>query len=722
MTLALYGKSRRRQWMLVALGLVALLGAFSAAFALRESARAESGAGVFQENQAKLLPISPTNPDFLDASDCDRGPYADEDWVWHFVTQGQGTFLTLSATFASGPAADVTIVSSGPNAGKHAYVKAPDGSNLVSVSATTDPAGTVFVLSHTCAGTTPTPTIDIDKSNNTGDNIVDPGESFNWIIKVTVSGAATSAATSITDTIPADFTAGAPVETSDQLDCSASSGNNINCTLASGAPVGEYTITVPVTVSSEPEICGEPITNTAVAQMGTEPAIDDDDSVTINCNETPTRVLEVCKHVESDSAGGGVFTIQVEGQSNFVTDNLGPGDDDCETYTVLDGAEVTITETGFPAGWNSASGYPTVSANGNNIPGGTITVTVGAETCEEESQEIPTFVDSFALHSDAIADCTVVFYNKSEGQVSPTGDLRIEKYRDINGDGDANDPGEGPIAGWSITVNGPDVNGPFVTDANGVRSFSGLDTGDSYTVTENLPAGWNLTNVKVDGSNSAVTVSKTVTIPNGQTRVVAFYNQPLGSLNVNKVAVTSHNGGPDVPSPQDRDGWTITVSSAQCGINQSKQTDANGNASFANLPLCTDYVVSENTTNPQSPNFVPVGPSSVSNVTPNGQTITFTNRRTTIDILIITPTPEIPTPTFTPTATPTNPPTNTPTATPTPLEETRGERTPGPTPIAPSTGTGGSGGAAGMNLLLLIAGLAALSGGFTLAVAGKRRR
>ena len=35
-----------------------------------------------------------------------------------------------------------------------------------------------------------------------------------------------------------------------------------------------------------------------------------------------------------------------------------------------------------------------------------------------------------------------------------TGGLAIEKYPDINGDGDANDPGEGPLSDWTFTTTG----------------------------------------------------------------------------------------------------------------------------------------------------------------------------------------------------------------------------------------------------------------------------
>jgi len=93
---------------------------------------------------------------------------------------------------------------------------------------------------------------------------------------------------------------------------------------------------------------------------------------------------------------------------------------------------------------------------------------------------------------------------------------------------------------------------------------------------------------------------------------------------------------------------------------------------------------------------------------------------------IPTPTPEIPTPV--PTATP-EPPTAVPTQAPTNVEpeptETSaeaGERIPGPTPIAPSTGAGNGAAGGGLNLLLIVAGLAALGSGLTLTLAGKRQR
>ncbi len=50
--------------------------------------------------------------------------------------------------------------------------------------------------------------------------------------------------------------------------------------------------------------------------------------------------------------------------------------------------------------------------------------------------------------------CTVYFYNEDPGVSLPTGNLLIQKFLDINGDGDANDAGEHEIFGWGVTTDG----------------------------------------------------------------------------------------------------------------------------------------------------------------------------------------------------------------------------------------------------------------------------
>ncbi|MCZ7577671.1 MAG: hypothetical protein M5U18_11745 [Dehalococcoidia bacterium] len=530
---------------------------------------------------------------------------------------------------------------------------------------------------------------------------------------MSVTGATTDADTTITDQLPAQFDYGT-LDASGFTNCTIDGTKLLTCTLPAGKAVYDYTITIPVTVPEGIEECGVVENSVSITGNNVISPASDTDSVTVICGEG--RTLEVCKVVETDSAAGGVFTIKVEGQSDFVTTNIAPGGDDCTTYSVADGAEITITETGFPAGWVSAEFYPTVSANGDNIPGDTITVTVGEGTCEPPLVDVS--LDGQETAQQVAADCTVVFYNKTDGQTESRGLILVEKYIEIDGNLGTTLPGEGLVAGWTVTVDGVSKQ----TTLPATVTFEAT-VGDTVPVSETTQAGYVVLGHTINGGSLAGGSSTSVQVSEATT-LVRFYNQPLGSLNVHKDAVTSHNGGPNVPAPQDDDGWSITVSSATCNFTDTKQTDASGNASFTNLPMCTDYVVSENPVNAASPGFAPISATSVSNQTPSGQTITFVNRRVTFDPpcqdciqIIPTPTPT----TVPPTATPTNTAVP-PTATPTPEEATEGEKTPGPTPIAPSTGTGGSGGSGSMNILLLALGLAALSGGMSLAAAGRRRR
>jgi hypothetical protein len=260
-----------------------------------------------------------------------------------------------------------------------------------------------------------------------------------------------------------------------------------------------------------------------------------------------------------------------------------------------------------------------------------------------------------------------------------------------------------------------------------------------YTISEDLGLGWVITNTTVDAVSQGAVSSVNATVPNGGDRVVRFYNSQRGSINVHKEAQIRHNGA-DSAAPNDDDGWTITVDSVDCNVHLVGQTDANGNVSFPNLPSCDDYVVAEVGPNAASPGFVQVSPAGAfTNESPVGQTLTFLNRRTTFDppcqnCTNTTPTPST-TPT-TPTATPTTPtttstatpptstasPTNPPASPSVPVTNIAGERTPGTTPIAPDTGSGGFGqGGSSLNIVLLLAGLVAITSGLGALALGRRR-
>lgn len=330
---------------------------------------------------------------------------------------------------------------------------------------------------------------------------------------------------------------------------------------------------------------------------------------------------------------------------------------------------------------------------------------------------------------------TFTFKNEDCGAVLGTGSLHIWKVRDLNANG-VQDGGDSNIV-WTVTVTGPEFPGGQVFNVPvGGLHLNGITEG-AYTITEGSQFGYVLVGVRTTENGSLVaSTSTSVTVVDNQEDTVTFYNQPLGQIPVHKNAFTSHNGGPNVPAPNDDDGWTITLTSVDCGINQVQQTNTNGDALFTNLPLCTDYVVKEQPINLSSPGFVPLTGDRFENITPNGVTLTFNNILRTQDCVVncggTTPTP---TPTV-PTATPTTPPsTAKPTNTPVPptntVEPTKtavvgGEKTPGPgqpTPIAPSTGGGMLGGTAGgFNLLLVIAGLLALTSGVSFLALGRKNR
>ena len=475
------------------------------------------------------------------------------------------------------------------------------------------------------------------------------------------------------------------------------------------------------------------------------------------------RVIQICKVWEFDAPGelsDGMrdFTISVndgDGAVAVTLEDVVEGDETpvCQLLSV-DTGSVIITENPIPAGFNT----PDLEVNdeGRSENDASVTIEVPGNQCPDLQVSL---VERFSLLvadilplvvevEDGTPLCTVTFFNTDTENTLPSGNLRVEKYLDINGDGDADDAGEGPIQGWEMTVSGADVNGSFDTNASGVVDFAGLETGDVYNVSEEVRAGYTVTNTTVGinthVSQGAVTATS-ATIPEGETVIVRFYNQPLREIRVVKVAYTRHNNGADVLAPTDDDGWIITVSSAQCQFSDSEPTDANGIAVFTNLPLCNDYVVSENPVNAGSPGFTPGGPVQHNNLTPgvigDPLVVTFVNRLQTFNPpcincnqVVVTPTPTPVTPTATPTG-PTATPTNTPvpgTATNTPVPATttqvtivEGERTPGPgqTPIAPSAGAGfGGSTGGGMNLLLIAAGLLAFAMGFSAVALGSRRK
>jgi|GEM_PF-3075643 len=581
-----------------------------------------------------------------------------------------------------------------------------------------------------------------------------PGEQFHWDITVTIAGGRPASPLQIVDTwddsVVNLWSLEPPV--SNSFDCEESTPGTVTCTVLAGTNPGTYTMAVHMEVRPTAG-CGTTTNNIVLMQGQTELDSDSDD-VPLDCR----RTIQLCKAWRLDAQGelpdaaAANFSFNVDDAEEAPPGELvsiggveEDGDIECILMDVRFGT-VTIDElasAGFVLdGWNFQPGNApdgTFPADFATDPAAFLLSPLGCSPALSGQSDalligvLGLVADIQALVMPATGQplCTITFVNHDLQDRLPTGDLRIEKYLDINGDGDADDAalGEG-LTPWDVTIVGPDpaVDGDHSL-VGGTITFSGLTTGHVYTVTEDLPAGFVVTNATVDGVSGGATITRSATIPNGGTTVIRFYNQPLDDIHVHKNAETVHNNGSPVAAPNDDDGWTITVDSAACNVHRVGQTDANGNVSFTGLPVCTDYVVAEVGPNAASPGFVQVAPAGpFTNQRPDGQTLTFLNRRSTFDPPCqdcrqptITPSP-----TSTPTATPTTPtatPTNTAvpnTPTNTPVTNIAGERTPGQTPIAPSAGNAAGSLGAGMNVLLLLAGLVALSGGF--AVLALRRR
>ena len=556
-----------------------------------------------------------------------------------------------------------------------------------------------------------------------------------------------------------------------QYDAYSHEATGCQLTLPSGVQTPTETTVVVTTDQVAGTCAGVKVTNTVRAFFGMTQVSELNGSPSVAEYEEQQdcyRVIQLCKAWTLDapgeaSDGDASFQFWLWDQDKGKGDSpdlitipgvTEGGSPECVLLSVRIGL-VTIDEVGPSAGFV----FDGITASGNDVPEiGPIEYTdrafsfvVHDDMCAEATPGIAASVLGLVREvqqvvvidppSPAPALCTLTYFNHDTQDRLPTGALTIEKYRDVNGDGDAEDLalGEGPLD-WDVYVSGPDaaVSGDH-TLVGGTLTLFGLEPGDVYTVTEGTLPGWSVTNVTVDGVSYGASDTAVATIPGAGATIVRFFNQQTGVLHVHKTAETSANGSIQ-PAPDDDDGWTITVSSAGCGVNLAKQTDANGNVSFTGLPMCTDYVVSESPVNPASPGFVPVGAAVYSGQTPGGQTLTFVNRRTTTTSPSCqdcspTPTPAPPAPVTDPpppivdaaTATPTaKPPQATPTQAAPTTAPTRqatqetdevtvvaGAKTPGPgaTPIAPSAGSGDAGdGESSVSILLALGGLLAAFG------------
>ncbi|MEO8541641.1 MAG: hypothetical protein ABI577_18015, partial [bacterium] len=189
-----------------------------------------------------------------------------------FTSLAPGTY-TVTETDA-GAVANCSAAVAGSYIATHGTSSNPgtagqaQGSLVVTAGATTH----VYFKNDGCSGT-----VGISKSSSPQDNVA-AGGSATWTISVTVSTNPTTAATQITDTLPAGFAInGAGVSASSFTTCPVNIGLTYvgsaavtGCTLPAGTLPGTYTITVPVVAPANfPFANCKLYTNTAAIVGGT---------------------------------------------------------------------------------------------------------------------------------------------------------------------------------------------------------------------------------------------------------------------------------------------------------------------------------------------------------------------------------------------------------------------------------------------------------------------
>lgn len=561
----------------------------------------------------------------------------------------------------------------------------------------TTPSNTDTVTVDGCG----TPSVTMSKSDDAPNQTVAAGGSFNWILTTTVSGAATTAAHAITDTIPAGFTVNS-VTPDSPITCSSGPSNNVVCSLPSGAPVttvgNEYKVTINVTApAATPFANCKAYTNTA----NLDTTATNGDRVTVTGCTPPSVVLD-----KADNTGGSVASNTA---FNWVL-----------TATVSNGPSATaqtITDT-IPAGFTINSVTPSTGVSCDAVAGQRVTCHLPAASANG-SYTVTINVTSPHASSNV---CDQTFTNTaSMGELNPQDSVKVtcqqiivKKYSDPAG----NMSGSGGLLnGWTITV--VDSAGNTVatgaTGANGAGTIVFLLDGGTYTVAETGQSGWIPVGSTVDGAPITGADSATRSADAGSE--VDFFNQAVGSITIVKTETSV-----DAPLGRAGIGWSFIITG--CGITRTGITGApNGTVTFTDLPLCT-YTITED---PNSKIGYTISP-----LTPNGRTVTldapgasgnigFTNyENCTVNCgpevqVTPSPTPSPTTTTPTPTQTTTTTPTSTPTRpidnqeTPPPSQTPSPSVTTGPesqgTPLPPVTGTGAGANSSNNTLWMFLSGI-----------------
>ncbi len=287
--------------------------------------------------------------------------------------------------------------------------------------------------------------------------------------------------------------------------------------------------------------------------------------------EVTVRSLENCEQIDvinkgkiyADQIPNGIWSNEVS--THFATPCYGS----LKVTKYVDNGSATPDQWSFTT--NNQTLTPAQGQNYvifQNLTPGQYTVT---ESNLTNYHQVSTTCTNVNVTANQQATCN--FHNTRD-----TGDLRIKKYNDLNGNGQWNE-GEPLLPGWHFVVTDHDTQTVVAsgdTDVNGSLLITDLPTG-YYDVTETLQDGW---------INTTDLTQLVHVVVSDNPMVVTFGNFQKISISGMKFHDLDGNGLKDAEEPGLAD-WTIFMdqnSNDTFDIGEaSTTTDVNGNYTFSNL-------------------------------------------------------------------------------------------------------------------------------------------
>jgi uncharacterized repeat protein (TIGR01451 family) len=355
----------------------------------------------------------------------------------------------------------------------------------------------------TTVNTPPPPpsSADISLSKSDSADPVNPGDSYSYDLVVTNNGPDAATNVALSDSVPASLS----VDTIHDGggDCSASSGNDVSCSLGSLANGATWTVTIDVTV--DPSNPGGTISNTAsvFADQNDSDGSNNSDTqdTTVNAPSSASVDLAITNAASSDPVyrnDGYTYDIVVTNNGPDTATNVVMSDT-VPAGVLIDGASTGTGSCGV-AGKDVSCDLSSL-ANGSswNIA---INVTVessaSAGTVADPANVSASETDSDSSNNDAVAHTTI------QVPWSGSADLELTKTaKDSKAD-------RGTDATYLLTVtnHGPDAATNVVVTDNLPDGLEFVSADPSQGTFDSTSGDWSVGDLGVDGSATMTLVTK----------------------------------------------------------------------------------------------------------------------------------------------------------------------------------------------------------------------